>query len=155
MNEISAIEYVIKQAAIKGGQIVMDYFRRKQQIWMAKSPFEVVTEADIASEKAIISEIKQFYPEHTILSEEQGKLEGDADHTWIVDPLDGTLKFVLGEPYFSISIAYEFRGVVEIAAVYNPYTRDMYFACRDKGAFKNDVVLQVSTTQSCRNFRLL
>jgi myo-inositol-1(or 4)-monophosphatase len=136
------LEQVVEQAAIEGGQILMGYFRRKQRIW-AKSPFELVTEADMASEKAIISEIRQCFPEHTITSEEQGKLAGDADRVWIVDPLDGTLKFVLGEPYFSVSIAYEFRGVLEVAVIHNPYTGDIFFARRGRGAFKNGVALRI------------
>ncbi len=143
----AAIETVITQIAIKGGQTLMSHFRQKPASWN-KSPFEVVTEADLAAEEVIISEIRHYYPEHAIITEERGKLEGDTDQVWIVDPLDGTLKFVLGEPYFSVSIAYAWQGVVEVAAVYNPYIEDIYFARRGQGAFKNGVALQTSTANN-------
>lgn len=143
MNSTSITESAVRQAAVEGGQVLMGYFHQTHKIW-SKSSFEVVTEADIASEEAIVSEIKRLCPEHTIWTEEQGKMAGDDEHVWIVDPLDGTLNFALGHPYFSVSIAYEFRGIVEIALVYNPYTMDIYSACRGKGAFKNSVALHVS-----------
>jgi myo-inositol-1(or 4)-monophosphatase len=143
MIEIIDIENILKQAAVKSGRLLMDYFLHKQNIWN-KSPYDVVTEADIASENVIVSEIKRHYPEHTILTEEKGIIEGDNKHTWIVDPLDGTLKFVLGDPYFSVSIAYEFNKNIEIAIVYKPYTQDTYIAYKGKGSFKNGIPLKVS-----------
>jgi myo-inositol-1(or 4)-monophosphatase len=144
MEERTKIKDVLMKATYNGGEILMNYFLQKQKIW-SKSPFDIVTEADKASEEIIISEIKRNYPEHSILSEEQGLIEGDKEHKWIIDPLDGTLKFVLGEPYFSISIAYEYRKKIIIAIVYQPFTKDIYIAQKGKGAFKNDVPLKVSS----------
>jgi len=143
MDELSVIADMAQRAAARGGRILMDLFRREQQVW-SKSPFEIVTEADLASEKALIEEIRCHYPKHTIVTEEQGTITGNVNHVWIVDPLDGTQKYVLGEPYFSISIAYACRGIVEVAVVHNPYTDETYSACRGKGASRNGVMLKVS-----------
>ncbi len=143
MVDAVTVNGVIKHAAVRAGQVLMDYFGQKQQIW-AKTPFEVVSEADLASEELIVGEVRKFFPEHTVLTEERGELKADSDHVWIVDPLDGTLRFVLGDPYFSVSIAYEFQGSVETALVYNPYTSETFWASRGKGSFKNGTPLSVS-----------
>lgn len=143
MEELAAIERVAQRAAAEGGRVLMACFRRVRKV-VAKSPFEMVTEADVASEEAIIAEIRRSYPSHTIRSEEQGELAGDDARVWIVDPLDGTLKFILGEPYFSVSVAYEEEGVVRLGMIFNPYTQDVYLARRGGGAFKNGVALQVA-----------
>ncbi len=95
MVDPAVIDRILKESAIKAGRILMDHFLRKQKIWN-KSPFELVTEADLASERAIITEVRRSFSDHTILTEEQGRLKGDPNHAWIVDPLDGTIKFVLG-----------------------------------------------------------
>jgi myo-inositol-1(or 4)-monophosphatase len=142
VGEIVSIADIAKQAAVRGGKALMDYFQQKQRVWL-KSPFEMVTEADLSSEQTIISDIKNYYPDHMILTEEQGQIAGNSNHVWIIDPLDGTFKFVMGEPYFSVSIAYELNGIVEIGVVYNPYTEDIYFACRGKGASKNGIHLEM------------
>lgn len=131
----------LETAARKGGSMLMKYFKKHPRYW-SKTPYEAVSEADLESEKAIVSEIKKRFPGHTIITEEIGKLPGDPNHVWIIDPLDGTLKFLLGEPYFSISIAYEHKGIVEIGVIFNPCTDELFYARRGKGAFLNGVRLR-------------
>lgn len=142
MTDEESVNDILKDIAVKAGKILMDYFGQQHKI-RAKTPFELVCEADLASEQAIVAELRRFFPTHTILTEEQGELEGDPDHVWIVDPLDGTLKFVLGVPYFSVSIAYEVKGSVEAAVVHSPYSDETFWAARGRGSFKDGVPLRV------------
>src|SRR5688500_17314665 len=116
-----------------------------------KGDIDLVTEADLASEKLIIERIKSHYPRHAILAEESGATEGigsrtgQAEWRWIVDPLDGTTNYAHGYPCFCVSIALERSGSIEIGVVYDP-TRDEVFAAeRGQGATLNDRSIRVSS----------
>ena len=76
---------------------------------------DFVTEVDLASENTIIETLLTAYPHHGILAEESGKTHGnpDADHVWIIDPLDGTTNFIHGFPVYCVSIALAVNGKVE------------------------------------------
>ena len=65
-----------------------------------------VTEADHASEKAIIDVIKKEFPGHYILSEEAGEIIQDSNYKWIIDPIDGTVNFAIGIPLCCVSIGH-------------------------------------------------
>jgi myo-inositol-1(or 4)-monophosphatase len=117
-----------------------------------------VTEVDHASEKAIIETLLTAYPDHTILAEESGHLvKGapagaghkveQAEHIWIIDPLDGTTNFIHGLPQYGISIALMQRGVVTQAVVYDPNRDELFTASRGAGAFLNDRRIRVSKRQ--------
>ena len=67
----------------------------------------LVTEADHASEKAILEIIKKEFPDHYILSEETGEIIQDSNYKWIIDPIDGTVNFAHGIPLCCVSIAVE------------------------------------------------
>ena len=103
-----------------------------------------VTEADHASEKAIIDTIKSAFPAHFILSEEVGEIVSDSDVKWIIDPIDGTINFASGIPLCAVSIGVEKNGEMILGAVYNPFINEMFFAERGKGAFLNDKKISVS-----------
>ncbi|TNZ75728.1 inositol monophosphatase family protein [Vibrio parahaemolyticus] len=81
-----------------------------------KGTNDFVTNVDKEAEYIIIDTIKQSYPEHCIVAEEQGLIEGkDKDVQWIIDPLDGTTNFVKGYPHFAVSIAVRIKGKTEVA----------------------------------------
>ena len=107
---------------------------------------DFVTEVDLASENAIIETLLTAYPHHGILAEESGKTHGnpDADHVWIIDPLDGTTNFIHGFPFYCVSIALQSRGRLEQAVVYDPTRNDLFTSTRGRGAFLNDRRLRVS-----------
>jgi myo-inositol-1(or 4)-monophosphatase len=91
---------------------------------------DFVTEVDLASENTIIETLLTAYPHHGILAEESGKTHGnpDADHVWIIDPLDGTTNFIHGFPVYCVSIALAVNGKVEQAVVYDPSRNDLFTA---------------------------
>ena len=107
---------------------------------------DFVTEDDHASEAAIIETLLTAYPDHGILAEESGSQHGNpnADHIWIIDPLDGTTNFIHGFPIYCVSIALQVRGRIEQAVVYDPTRNDLFTATRGRGAFVNDRRIRVS-----------
>ena len=84
------------------------------------------------------------FPTHAILGEEQWSGSIDADHLWIVDPLDGTNNFAHRIPHFAVSIAYYRAGVPQCAVVVNPVRGDWYWAERGRGAWANARQMSVS-----------
>jgi myo-inositol-1(or 4)-monophosphatase len=107
---------------------------------------DFVTEVDLASENTIIETLLTAYPHHGILAEESGKTHGnpDADHVWIIDPLDGTTNFIHGFPVYCVSIALAVNGKVEQAVVYDPSRNDLFTATKGRGAYMNDRRLRTS-----------
>jgi myo-inositol-1(or 4)-monophosphatase len=107
---------------------------------------DFVTEVDHASEAAIIETLLTAYPDHGILAEESGSQHGNpnADHIWIIDPLDGTTNFIHGFPVYCVSIALQVRGRIEQAVIYDPSRNDLFTATRGRGAFLNDRRIRVS-----------
>ena len=107
---------------------------------------DFVTEVDHASEAAIIETLLTAYPQHGILAEESGSTHGNpqADHVWIIDPLDGTTNFIHGFPVYCVSIALAVKGRIEQAVVYDPSRNDLFTATRGRGAFLNDRRIRVS-----------
>jgi myo-inositol-1(or 4)-monophosphatase len=107
---------------------------------------DFVTEADHASEQAIIETLLTAYPGHGILAEESGREHGakDSEFVWIIDPLDGTTNFIHGLPVYCVSIALTVRGKVEQAVIYDPTRNDLFTATRGRGAFCNERRLRVA-----------
>jgi myo-inositol-1(or 4)-monophosphatase len=134
------------KAAFESGRILKSYFGNISHI-RKKGLVDLVTEADVASEEKIIEIIRRSFPDHSILAEESGLQQGDLDHQWIIDPLDGTVNFAHQVPIFSISIAYAFRGTPVMGVVLNPVTGELFSAVAGEGAFLNDRPIQVSDTR--------
>ena len=107
----------------------------------------LVTEADHASEKAIIDVIHSRFPDHFILSEETGEIKSTSNYKWIIDPIDGTVNFANGIPICCVSVAVEKDGLMILGAVYNPIIGEFYFAEKGNGAYLNDKRIHVSTKE--------
>ena len=90
--------------ARQAGALLVEGLSSQRQLEL-KSPFEIVTEMDRASEQLIIAAIRSAFPSHTILAEESGGTFGDDRPTWLVDPLDGTNNYAHGFPSFAVSLA--------------------------------------------------
>ncbi|OBX04002.1 inositol monophosphatase [Gallibacterium genomosp. 3] len=133
------------RAVRKAGNIVAKGFERRDEIQTSeKSTNDYVTNIDKASEAAIIEIIRKSYPDHTIIGEESGALEGkQSDVQWIIDPLDGTTNFVKGLPHFSISIAVRVKGRTEVGVVYDPIRNELFTAVRGEGAKLNEYRLRL------------
>ena len=111
--------------------------RRKQQN-------DFVSEVDHAAEEAIISTLRDAYPDHGFLAEESGYRDRQADHLWIIDPLDGTTNFLHGFPQYCISIALQHKGAITQAVVFDPNRNELFTATKGVGAYLNDRRIRVS-----------
>lgn len=133
--------------AKSAGQVLMQYLEQGIQV-SSKGGVDIVSDADLASEKAIVEAIRKAYPDHLILAEEGYADQREAEHLWIVDPLDGTINYAHEIPHFAVSIAYYHQGEPVCGVIYNPARDDLYTAERGKGAFDNGVPVQVGQQES-------
>ena len=143
------------ETAREAGQILLEKFGRKINI-SKKGDINLVTEADLASEKYIIEKINSRYPKHAILAEESGEaiVEG-ATWKWIIDPLDGTTNYAHGYPCFCVTLALEHNGEIVIGVTFDP-TRDELFASeRGGGATLNNKPIRVSETPELKDALLV
>lgn len=116
----------------------------------------LVTNADIESERIVLGNIKRSRIKSTVNSEEAGTVSfGSRDVIWALDPLDGTLNYVKGIPYFAVSIGVLVRGEPVAGAIYNPVLDEMHTACRGRGAHLNGKRIHVSNTRSLNNSSLI
>lgn len=111
-----------------------------------KGAIDLVTDVDLASEQLIRDAIATYYPKHQVLAEESGLAEKTSDYRWIVDPLDGTTNYAHGFPFFSVSIALEYRGEAILGVVFDPMREELFTAERGTGAVLNNRRIAVSTT---------
>lgn len=141
------------EATHAGAAEIMRFFQRSFTISNKEGVNNLVTEADHASEKAILNVIRQQFPDHQILAEESGKLIQDSVYKWIIDPIDGTVNFAQGIPLNCVSIGVEHQGEIVLGAVYNPHLNEFFLAEKGKGATLNDKSIRVSekteTLKSC------
>lgn len=136
---------VARRAAEAGGDIVKRYFREGVTIHR-KGDWNLVSKADVESEQAIVDVIRQAFPDHAVLAEESHRDDVDAEHLWIVDPLDGTNNFAHRIPHVAVSIGYYRKGRPECGVVYNPLRGDWYTAARGRGAFHNGEPARVASS---------
>ena len=144
---------VAVRAARRAGRIINRASLDLERIQVArKQANDFVTEVDHASEEAIIDTLLTAYPDHSILAEESGHKPGkgapaamhEAEHVWVIDPLDGTTNFIHGFPQYAVSIALMQRGIVTQAVVYDPNRDELFTASKGRGAFMNDRRIRVS-----------
>jgi myo-inositol-1(or 4)-monophosphatase len=129
-----------------GARVLQHYFTSKNlQISNKEGINNLVTEADHASEKAIMDTIKEQFPDHFILSEEAGEMATGSEYKWIIDPIDGTVNYAHGIPICCVSIGIEHRGLMAMGAVFNPFLKEFYFAEKGGGAMLNGDLIAVST----------
>jgi len=102
-----------------------------------KGEIDLVTEFDRRSEEYLLGEISRNFPTHSVMAEETGGINGDNEHLWVVDPLDGTVNFAHGIPIFCVAIAYARRGELLLGAVYDPCRDEMFLAEKGRGAWLN------------------
>ena len=133
----------LERLARQAGDILRAGYAREHKVEY-KGAIDLVTEVDHASEDFLLGEIGRLFPGHRIVSEEAGLVPGAPDRTWYVDPLDGTVNYAHGIPFFCVSIAYAENGVVTLGAVYDPMRDELFSAERGRGAGLNGNRLQAS-----------
>jgi len=143
--DIERIKMVGIGAAYKGGEILRS-FLGKIGAPNHKGAIDMVTEADLLSEKAVMETIHQAFPDHGILAEESGMTGTNQKCRWIIDPLDGTTNYIHQLGIFAVSIAFEMDGNVLVGIVLNPVTGELFTAVHGQGAQFNGNPIRVSQT---------
>jgi myo-inositol-1(or 4)-monophosphatase len=133
----------LERLAHQAGDILRLGYEQEHQVDY-KGAIDLVTEVDHQSEDLLLGEIQRLFPGHRIVSEEVGLVPGRLGEQWYVDPLDGTVNYAHGIPFFSVSIAYAQDGIVKLGVVYDPMRDEMFAAVRGHGAHLNGRSLQVS-----------
>ncbi len=136
----------VEAVARIGGTELMRYWRSLTPDQVnEKARNDLVSAADLASERAIVAAVAARFPEHRVLSEEAGwSRDDDSGPAWIVDPLDGTTNFVHGIPQFAVSIGVAVAGRVDFGVVFDPCKGDVFTAARGCGARWNGAPCRVS-----------
>jgi myo-inositol-1(or 4)-monophosphatase len=137
----------VKQFAYGAGEILRSGFGTQLEIHH-KGAIDLVTDIDHKSEAYLIQQIRQAHPDHRIITEESGLLEGQAEYAWHIDPVDGTVNYAHSIPMFAVSIAYVEHGQVRLGAVYDPMRDECFFAERGKGAWLNGRPIHVSGAET-------
>ena len=137
---------VCQQAARAGGEVLLSWMDRFQA--REKAPADLVSEADIESQRAIRALIGEAFPEHQFLGEESSDpAPPKSGPCWIVDPLDGTTNYVHGVPHFAVSVALVEGGKPLVGTVYDPITQECFHAGSGAGAWLNGKSLSTSSVQ--------
>jgi len=131
-------------AAREAGGILARFFDEGFSI-RSKGVADLVTDADVASERRIVEVIRNAFADHEVLGEEENAGDVEAEHLWVIDPLDGTTNFAHHIPHFAVSIAYLHWGRAECGVVWNPIRDDLYVARRGFGASHNGRSIRVGT----------
>jgi myo-inositol-1(or 4)-monophosphatase len=134
------------RAVRSAGNILLSQFGNPGRV-KAKAKHDIVSGADLKSEKIILAILKSNFPKHATVAEESGSRNKGSEFVWYVDPLDGTANFVSGNPYFSVSIALARKGKVVLGVVYCPISNELYVAEPGRGAFLNSKRVYVSRIQ--------
>jgi myo-inositol-1(or 4)-monophosphatase len=137
---LSYVENLARQA----GEILRAGYEKEHEVGY-KGVIDLVTEVDHQSEEFLLGEIRRDFPDHHIVSEESGIIQGNDQNIWYVDPLDGTVNYAHHIPIFCVSIAYAARGTVTLGAVYDPLRDELFLAERGQGAYLNGRPLRVSS----------
>jgi myo-inositol-1(or 4)-monophosphatase len=133
------------QAAQAASKLHQFYAGSDLGISTKSNDIDLVTKVDKLCEEKIREIILQAHPDQVVLGEEGGQSEGNASHRWIVDPLDGTVNYAHGFPFYSVSIGLEIDGVMEVGVVIDSVRNEMFTATRGGGAFCNGTQISVSS----------
>jgi myo-inositol-1(or 4)-monophosphatase len=141
----------VREQLIQAGRKLKGAFGGNM-VSVEKARFDLVTEMDVQIERMLIADLRAHYPRDSFVGEETGQTPGSSDARWLIDPIDGTTNFVMGEPYFAISLARIYGEEVVEAYVYNPISEELYWSTAEGGvSYLNAECIRVSATEHLRD----
>jgi len=135
MTQIAERLNVAVDASRLAGAILLEHFVHTAPPVSIKPDGSPVTEADRRVEIAIRDRILAGFPKDAFLGEEFGATAGDSGYRWIVDPIDGTMAFVMGVPLFGVLIALEYQGDIVLGVLHMPVLDETVYASHGQGAW--------------------
>lgn len=153
MSKPSAVGNVMIDAARKAGNALARDFGEVEFLQVSKKgPGDFVSNADHKAEQIIYEALTKARPGYGFLMEERGLVEGsDKTNRFIVDPLDGTLNFLHGQPHYAVSIALEREGQLFAGVVYDVSRNEIFWAETGRGAWLNQRKLRVAARTTLDN----
>ncbi len=133
------------KAAKAAGKVIMKHYGKTQNITKKSDRLGIVTQADFASQRKIKSVIRSSFKDAKFIAEEDKTHSYSLQTAWIVDPIDGTTNFSRGIKFFCVSIALLKNRKISSGVVFNPITKDLFFAESGKGAFLNGKRIRCSS----------
>jgi myo-inositol-1(or 4)-monophosphatase len=134
------------EIAREAGALLATYFERRVAFEL-KGDFDLVTEADRASERLVIERLRSHFPSHSIVGEEGGGHQGSSEYRWYVDPLDGTTNFAHGFPIWNVTMGLEHEGEMLAGVIFDPNRQEMFTAERGAGSYMNNRRIRVSSAK--------
>jgi len=141
-------------AARAAGNHALENSSRRREV-SEKSQHDVKLALDRECQQKAEQVIQSAFREHKILGEEWGFYHEGDEHLWIIDPIDGTVNFMHGLPFWCSSIAVRHRGEIVAGAVYLPAMKECYTATADSPAFCNDEPIHVSDVEQLEDALVL
>lgn len=143
---------IATEAASAGGAVLQHYWGNLSNIQSKGRPGDLVTEADKAAEKEVLSVLRLHFPEHAILAEESGSLSASKNQIegllWAVDPLDGTTNYTHQYPFCGCSVGLLIDGKPAVGAIFDPVHNHLFRAAKGLGATCNREPISVSGTST-------
>jgi myo-inositol-1(or 4)-monophosphatase len=142
-------------AARAGGAVLVEGLRRPKQVELKSERASIVTWADVTAQAAILEVIRERFPGHAVLAEEDhagaaagGAAAAEPGVTWLVDPLDGTSNYAHGVPFACTSVAVRDAEGLAAGAIFDPFRQELFTAARGGGAWLGNESLAVSAVDS-------
>lgn len=150
MNYTKEKEFALKVIHGAGKELLKLFNQTKKLTFNKKSKHEIVTPADTAANKIILSGIKKNFPEHGILSEETGYEQKNSDYLWTIDPLDGTTNFAMGSPLWGVCLGLFYREDLVLGLINLPYMQELYWAVKDQGTYLNHLLTKLKASKEIK-----
>ncbi len=137
---------IAKEAATEAGKIIRRSFGQEHKLIIKEDVADFATQVDLESEKKIVEILIKAFPDHNIVSEEKVKIDNKSKYTWAIDPIDGTVSYNTGMPFFSVSIGLLEDNQPIVGVILHVIEKGLYWAGRGKGAYLNGKKISVSKT---------
>ena len=142
MNEYNNYLEFAKEIAFEAGKIMKKYFYQDNGS-SYKGDRTIVTLADKEINSYLIKRVKEQYPDHSVLGEEES-FDKSSNYVWVCDPVDGTAMYARHIPIAVFSLALVIDGVSVVGVIYDPFTDNMYTAIKGEGAYRNEERITVN-----------
>jgi myo-inositol-1(or 4)-monophosphatase len=144
---VTELRAAAEEGARASGRILAERFSGERTVEF-KGRIDLVTDADRASEAALVAYLSRRFPQHTILAEESGLTARGAPYRWLVDPLDGTTNYAHRVPHFCVSVAVEGPEGLLAGVVFDPLKNELFSAGKGQGAALNGQPLTVTGVEA-------